>query len=99
MKIRLASTVPSGYRELDEAVFVTDLAVQFRYHAWILWVPASALVLCRGKFYAAQWAVDSGRKHKSAYMFKDDEDAYWHVVIMRGDLSRLYAAEYVAEER
>lgn len=97
MTIRVVSTVPPGYRELGEAVIATDLAVQFQYRAWVLWVPKSAMVYCRRKFYAAQWAVDTSREHRSAIRFHRDDDAYDHAVRNRGDLSRLYGTGYAVD--
>lgn len=94
MVIRVVSTLPRGYRELHEAVHATDLAAQFRYHSWVLWVPAAALVLYRGKFYAAQWAIDTSREHRSAVKFRNEDDAYDHATRNQGNLSRLYGASY-----
>lgn len=64
--IRKRTYRPSGHRELHEPIAETDKAVRFRYYAWFLWIPRSALVKVGSTYTAPAWAIDSAREHESA---------------------------------
>jgi hypothetical protein len=73
--IRRRSLRPRDYRELHEPVAETDKAVRFRYYAWLIWIPRSALVKVGDVYTAPPWAIDSAKEHASARHYRDDAEA------------------------
>ena len=82
--IRKRTYRPTGHRELHEPIAETDKAVRFRYYAWFLWIPRSALVKVGSTYTAPAWAIDSAREHESAQRFSCDTEAQEIAAELRG---------------
>ncbi len=83
--IRQRRTRPSGHRELHEPVGETDRAVRFRYYAWLIWIPRTALVKVGDAYTAPDWAIGSAKEHASARRYRSDDEAAEVAAELRGE--------------
>ncbi len=49
--------------------------MRFRYYAWLIWIPRSAVVKVGDVYTAPPWAIDSAKEHASARHYRDDDEA------------------------
>lgn len=85
--IRRRKYRPAGHRILHEPVAETDSAVRFRYYAWILWIPRSALVKVGAEYTTPAWAIDTAKEHPSARRFSSDAEAAEYGAELRGEVT------------